>query len=109
MAIVVVPARASLLRSFPLVSTYVSVAVTAPAVSCVGVDTVTAPGTVAFTDGVTVRSLRNVQSGTTLLWLSRGVRVTVMVSFLSAFAAVLSTLAVVFAASGCPARNTSAV
>ncbi|EDQ8537454.1 hypothetical protein GRK65_004877 [Salmonella enterica] len=32
-----------------------------------------------------------------------------MVSFLSAFAAVLSTLAVVFAASGCPARNTSAV
>ncbi|EIK4618402.1 hypothetical protein LRR26_004712 [Salmonella enterica] len=56
-----------------------------------------------------MRSLRNVQSGTTLLWLSRGVRVTVMVSFLSAFAAVLSTLAVVFAASGCPARNTSAV
>ncbi|EJV4193781.1 hypothetical protein N6D56_004758, partial [Salmonella enterica] len=54
-------------------------------------------------------SLRNVQSGTTLLWLSRGVRVRVMVSFLSAFAAVLSTLAVVFAASGCPAMNTSIV
>ncbi|EAP7415733.1 hypothetical protein EKO40_24855, partial [Salmonella enterica] len=109
MAIVVVPARASLLRRFPLVSTYVSVAATLPAASCAGVVTVTAPGTVAFTDGTMVRSLRNVQRGTTLLWLSRGVRVTVMVSLLSAFAADLSVLTVVFVASGGPARNTSAV